>query len=205
MNIVTSGSDVSFDYTPCSKSYNACARSLVIGEVIFSLWLNQLAPYLRRCIKCLQKNSLWGFGIAILLPMVVHYGVSTFSPCPKDRDYRVENFKELHERGSLEDKLRLEQKRSTLKKELEKHKKHFQKRLFFVAAPIGIIVIFAGSVIGTPVVGTGLMFGGILTLMNVYIWYWSELQDWMRFLSLLFAMIFLIMVGYRKLAEPDKK
>ena len=153
----------------------------------------------------LAKKFALGFGIAILLPMVVHYGVSTFSPNPKDRDYRVENFKELHERGSLEDKIRLEQKRSTLKKELREHKKRFRKHLFFVAAPIGILAIIAGSFIGVPAVGTGLMFGGILNLMNGYFWHWSGLQDWIRFLSLLIAIIFLIFIGYRRFAEQNGK
>ncbi len=153
----------------------------------------------------LAKKFALGFGIAILLPMVVHYGVSTFSPCPKDRDYRVENFKELHERGSIEDKIRLEQKRSRLRKELIEHKKRFQKHLFFVAAPIGIIAIIVGSFIGVQAVGTGLLFGGILNLMNGYIWYWSELQDWMRFLSLLLALIFLIFIGNRRFAEQGGK
>lgn len=153
----------------------------------------------------LGKKFALGFGIAILLPLMVHYGVSTFSPCPKDRDYQVENFKELHERGFLQDKIRLEQERSRLKKELKAHKKRFQKHLFFVAAPTGIIAILAGSFLGVQAVGTGLMFGGILTLMNGYIWYWSELQDWMRFLSLLLALIFLIFIGYRSFAEQDGK
>lgn len=78
----------------------------------------------------------------------------------------------------------------------------FQRRLFFVATPIGLAAIIIGSFLAVQAVGAGLIFGGIFTLIDGYCWYWSELQDWMRFLSLLAAFVVLVVIGYVKF---DKK
>lgn len=153
----------------------------------------------------LAKKFALGFGIAVLLPMAVHYGVSTFSPRPKWQDYQIENYYERHERATPAEKVKLEEEQSGLEKERREHAKRFQKHLFFVTTPIGILAIIVGSVIAVQAIGTGLMFGGIFTLVDGYICYWSELPDWMRFLSLLIALVILIFIGYRKFIGQNKK
>ena len=35
----------------------------------------------------LAKKIALGFGLAIIFPMMIHYGVSTFSPAPKFESY----------------------------------------------------------------------------------------------------------------------
>lgn len=152
----------------------------------------------------LAKKFALGFGVAILLPMVIHYGVTTFSPRPKWRDYQIENYYERYKRATPEEKVRLEEERSRLAKERREHERRFQKHLFFVATPMGIIAIIVGSISAVQAIGTGLIFGGIFTLMDGYIWYWTELKDWMRFLSLLIAFIIIIFIGYRKFAGEEK-
>ena len=153
----------------------------------------------------IAKKIALGFGIAVILPMMVHFGVSTFSPRPKRQDYQVENYYQLHQRATTTEKIELEKEKSQLNKEFKEHKKRFQTHLFFVSAPVGIAAIIVGSVIVVQSIGTGLIFGGIFALLNGYRWYWSELQDWMRFLSLLVAFIILIFIGYRKFGGQDKK
>ena len=149
----------------------------------------------------LAKKIALGFGIAILLPLLIYYGVSTFSPPPRWEDYRIENYYQRHKDAAPEEKAELEKENSRLQEERKAHQRRFQKNLFCVAAPAGIIAIVVGSFIGVQAIGTGLMFGGIFTLMEGYISYWSALPDWMRFLSLLIALIILIFIGYRKLSR----
>ena len=149
----------------------------------------------------LAKKFALGFGIAIILPMLVNYGVSVFSPSPRWRDYHGSEYYQGSQGISLEQKAKLNEER---KKQTDKYRnaqKVYQRNLFFVSVPVGIISIILGSVILIQAVGTGLMFGGIFTLIYGYCWYWSELQDWMRFLSLLAAFAVLIFIGYRKLAK----
>ena len=153
----------------------------------------------------IAKKIALGFGIAVILPMMIHFGVSTFSPRPKRQDYQVENYYQLHQRATTTKKIELEKEKSQLNKEFKEHKKRFQTHLFLVSAPVGIAAIIVGSVIVVQSIGTGLIFGGIFALLNGYCWYWSELQDWMRFLSLLVAFIILIFIGYRKFGGQDKR
>jgi len=149
----------------------------------------------------LAKKFALGFGIAIILPMLVHYGVSTFSPSPKWQDrYNTYSYQK-YQNATPEEKIKLDQERDAATKRWQEKEKIFQRHLFMVAVPIGLAAIIIGAVSIIQAIGTGLMFGGIFTLVDGYCWYWSELQDWMRFLSLLVAFIVLVFIGYRKLAK----
>ena len=149
----------------------------------------------------LAKKFALGFGVAIILPMLVHYGVSTFSPAPKWQDRYETNYYQKYQKATLEEKAGLDEEKDAREKNWREKEKIFQKHLFLVAVPIGIASIIVGAVSSIQAIGTGLMFGGIFTLVDGYCWYWSELQDWMRFLSLLAAFVVLIFIGYRKLAK----
>ena len=147
----------------------------------------------------LAKKFALGFGIAIILPMMIHYGVSTFSSQPKWRDYQVKNYYERHRNASPEEKRQLEAEKERLDNQRKKEENRFQKHLFFVAVPLGILAIILGAFLPIQAIGTGLMFGGIFSVCEGYISYWSALNDSLRFLSLLFAFVVLIVVGYKKL------
>jgi hypothetical protein len=140
----------------------------------------------------LSKKFALGFGIAIALPLLIYYGVSTFSPPPKWQDYQP--------KGTF---VREEQER--LAQQYHVQAQRFARHLFFVATPLGIAAIIFGAVTAVEAIGTGLMFGGIFTVIEGYFWYWSELPPWMRFLSLLVAFGILIFIGYRQFARQDRK
>jgi hypothetical protein len=148
----------------------------------------------------LSKKFAVGFGIAIILPMLIHYGVSTFSLSPKLSDYYQNNY-DFNRNESAEQREKNRQEMQRKQVDFRNAQKKFQQHLFFVAVPIGIAAILVGASTPIQAIGTGLMFGGIFTVMDGYLWYWSELQDSLRFLSLLVAFIVLIYVGYRKLAK----
>ncbi len=149
----------------------------------------------------LAKKIALGFGIAVILPLLVHYGVSTFTPQPKWQDYYQYQNYGAEQGVSAQEKAKLEAERVEKERAYHKAEKVFQERLFIVAVPIGLGAIVLGGLGTVQAIGTGLMFGGIFTLTEGYCLYWSELQDWMRFLSLLVAFAVLIYVGYRKLEK----
>ena len=153
----------------------------------------------------LARRFALGFGIAIILPLMVHYGVSTFTSRPKWGDYEINNYYNRYNEASPTEKKILEEEREQQQKQYEDARQFFQRNLFFTAVPIGIVTIIIGSMSAIPGVGAGLMFGGIFTLVDGYCWYWTKLQDWMIFLSLLVAFIILIFIGYRKLSMQKSK
>lgn len=151
----------------------------------------------------LAKKFALGFGIAIVFPMMIHYGVSIFSPQPKWKDYQTENYYEKHKRATPEEQEKLEAKKNQLEEQRMKAEKRFQKRLFFVAVPLGITAIVVGAFLSIQAIGTGLMFGGIFSACDGYFNYWSELADSLKFISMLLVFIVLLIVGYKKL-EKEK-
>jgi len=147
----------------------------------------------------LAKKFAVGVGIAIIFPLMIHYGVSTFSPPPKWEDYRIKNYYEKHKRATPEEQKKLEEEQNRLDEQRKKAEKRFQKHLFFVAVPLGIIAIIIGAFLSIQAIGTGLMFGGIFSVCDGYFNYWYELADPLKFVSMLITFIVLIFVGYKKL------
>jgi len=121
----------------------------------------------------LSKKFALGFGIAVALPLLVYYGVSTFSPPPKWEDYFPSGSLVLRDR-TPEEQAKIEQEQSRRRQLYKEHEHHFVRSLFFIAAPVGIAAIIAGSFIAVEAIGTGLMFGGIFTVIEGYLWYWGH-------------------------------
>ena len=147
------------------------------------------------------KRFALGFGIAILFPMILYYGVDTFSPSPNWEEFRVENFSERHRRAGTEEQQQLEAERSELQEQFREEMVRFHKHLFYVSVPLGIAAVLAGAYIALPAVGAGLIFGGILGIILGYLSYWIELPEPVKFVSLLVAFIVLVVVGYNKLEK----
>lgn len=154
--------------------------------------------------SAVAKKFALGFGIAILFPLTVHYGVKTFSPEPRWENYQVEHYHTRYQKAPPEEQVKLEEQQDEMDKKRRQHEKHFQKNLFFVTTPLGIIAIILGSIIAIQAVGSGLMFGGIFCLIDGYVNYWSELPDAMRFGSLLLALATLLIIGFKKFNEQSK-
>jgi sterol desaturase/sphingolipid hydroxylase (fatty acid hydroxylase superfamily) len=149
----------------------------------------------------LAKKMALGIGLALIFPMLIHYGVSSFYPAPKWSDYIVEGQLDPQATPEQKQQRQAEQKQ---KQELRKAaQKRFEQHLFVVAVPLGLAAILLGAFVSVQAIGTGLMFGGIFSICNGYFNYWSELADWMRFLSLLAAFIALLFVGYKKIERKE--
>lgn len=142
----------------------------------------------------LARQIAIGFGIAVLFPLLVYYGTSTFHPAPKSADY----FRPTpppaastpeEQRAHFEEQ---EKQRAAYREAA----REFGQALIFAATPLGIAAILLGTFIPLHSIGTGLILGGILTVGAGYWNYWSYLEDWMRFVSLLIGFAILLFVGY---------
>ncbi len=149
----------------------------------------------------LAKKFALGFGIAIILPMLVYYGVSTFSPPPKFQEYYPAYIDIGDQKMDAAQRKDVQKERQQKLDRYKSAQKSFSRHLFYTAAPIGVAAILIGAFSSIQAIGTGLMFGGIFTLTTGYLCYWSELADGMRFLSLLIGFIVLMYIGYKKLAK----
>jgi hypothetical protein len=138
----------------------------------------------------IAKKIALGFGIAVVFPMLIHYGVSTFVHPPK--------WEQFHLRG------RYDESASPLDMDAYKMaEKRFQEHLFAFAVPLGLVALMVGAYSRFPAVGAGLMFGGIFSIGDGYFTYWSELADALKFISLILAFLLLLFLGYRRLERNE--
>lgn len=152
------------------------------------------------------KNFALGFAIAVMLPFAVHYGVITFSPAAKYYCVSKDDF--VKAQGAAQDSRTMTSEQAAIKVKLEAEydggNKRFSKHLFFVAVPAGILLIATGLVILIPGIDSGLMFGGLLTLMYGFFTYWSDLPVGVRFVSLVGGLALFIVIGVMKRGKNCK-
>jgi hypothetical protein len=142
----------------------------------------------------LARQIAIGFGIAIILPLLIHYGVSTFHPAP-----RLESpIAQLAPNATADERKEYFAQQQQRQKAYAAAAKEFARILVIVATPLGIAAILIGAYLSLQAVGTGLIFGGILTVTWGYWSYWSHLDDWIRFVSLFAGFAILIFVGSRR-------
>ena len=73
---------------------------------------------------------------------------------------------------------------------------------FMILIVVGLIsVIIGGLFLKKEAVGSGIMGGGVLTMIYASMRYWDSIQDYARLLILGIAIAVLIWVGYKKLKD----
>jgi len=140
----------------------------------------------------LAKKFALAFGLAVIFPAMIHCGVSMFSPQPRWQDYTVAP---MIDSNSTEWQQKEAERRAA--------EKVFEKHLFAVAVPLGLVAIVVGAFFLSPAIGAGIMFGGIFSVCDGYFNSWAELSATLKFFSLLATFVVLLLVGYKKL-EPKR-
>ncbi len=159
----------------------------------------------------LARQIVIGFGIAIIFPLLIHYGVATFHPAPKYQDFNsprptLPSDSSVDERKAYAEKVR---EHSETQKQLQEAfaqaNKQFARILAVVSAPLGITAILVGAYLSFQTIGAGLILGGILSIGWGYWGYWHHLDDWIRFLSLLAGFAVLLFVGIKRGSTQPRK
>jgi len=151
----------------------------------------------------LARQIVIGFGIAVVFPLLIYYGVASFVTPPHFMDAYgnlppVEPNATPAERKARADLV--QQRQDDFKRRAEA----FARVLILVATPLGIAAMLIGAYLPLRDIGTGLILGGILTVGHGYWSYWDHLQDWRRFVSLLLGFVVLLFIGYRRFAVAGR-
>ena len=151
----------------------------------------------------LARQLAIGFGIAIIFPMLIHFGVATFHPVPKLQSFVTVRLAPSPSAPTEERKEYAEQRKQAEDAYAEAARQ-FARTLVIVAAPLGIAAILIGSYLPFLAVGTGLILGGIFSVGWGYWSYWGYLDDWIRFVSLLVGFAVLLFVGVKRTSTSRK-
>ncbi|MBI2631805.1 hypothetical protein HYW75_02270 [Candidatus Pacearchaeota archaeon] len=82
-------------------------------------------------------------------------------------------------------------------KEFNIAQEKYRVKVFFIALPLGIIIIALGAIFfGLESVGAGLMAGGVGIIIYGVSGYWQYTKDWIRFLISLAGLIIVIWLSY---------
>lgn len=147
----------------------------------------------------LARQIAIGFGIAVIFPLLVYYGVSTFHPAPNRQTF-FQNAMPLPPDATPQQRKEYADQQRSRQETYNAAAKDFARTLVTVSTPLGIAAILIGAYLTIHAIGTGLIFGGIFSVVWGYFGYWQYLEDWVRFVSLLAGFAILVFVGYRRIA-----
>ena len=104
----------------------------------------------------LAQKIILGFGFAVVLPLLVHYGIEAFHPSvPTPESYdEVRRLRQREEQSTGDEKVQLRDQRERMEAELRTQERASSRLHFFIG----------GSLVGAQAIGGGLMLGGIFTL-----------------------------------------
>jgi hypothetical protein len=150
----------------------------------------------------LARQIAIGFGIAVIFPFLVYYGVATIYKAPQmqyavTRAIMPPNPTPEERQKYMQEQQAQRQEQNKRQEEYKIAAKDFARHLVTIATPLGVAAVFVGAYLPLYAIGTGLIFAGIFTVGFGYWNYWSFLEDWIRFVSLFAG--FLI-VGYYRVA-----
>ena len=77
----------------------------------------------------------------------------------------------------------------------------YNRNVFFIVVPLGLVAILFGLFIGYEVVGSGMMFGGILLVAYGTMRYFSEMSKLMRVVVIFLELVILVIISIRKLKK----
>ncbi len=151
----------------------------------------------------LARKIILGFGFAAVLPLLVHYGIEAFhASIPSLEAYaEIARLRQREGEASGDEQVQLRDQRERMEAELGTQQRASSRLHFFIGAPLGIAVTVAGSLVGAPAIGGGLMLGGIFTFTEGCFYRWGDLEPVGRFLVLLVAFAVLLWIGYQRLHE----
>jgi hypothetical protein len=149
----------------------------------------------------LARQIAIGFGTAIIFPLLVYYGVSTFFHAPKWPDFHA-GITIYNPKPTPDELAERQAKQKAESDAYAEANRVFSLELLYIAAPLGYLAIIIGSRGPTSGLYNGLIFGGILTVTIGYCSHWVYLENWLRFVSLLAAMAVLVLISYWRVSRP---
>lgn len=79
----------------------------------------------------------------------------------------------------------------------------YNRNIFFVLLPVGLIVVILGLYLLVDYLGAGLMFAGLIIMFYATFRYFSDMSKILRALVILIELLVIMWIGYRKI--EDKK
>ena len=151
------------------------------------------------------KDLALSFGIALVFPLTVYYGIMLFSPTYDymERSSFNEQIWKKSQGASEDEKAKLSAEKEKFEKSWNEKILRIEKIHFYASVPLGILTVVVGTFLQPAYLGGGLMFGGILTTFWGVSAYWRHLSDVFKLIGLLIMLTLLSLLGFRANAKNN--
>lgn len=135
---------------------------------------------------------VYAVAIAIVLVLVVMFGVEAFYPSPQYPEYPEPI--PAYDSPEYEE---WEQERAEAWDEYEQEVAMYERNIFFVVLPLGVVFAVGGTFVRPrlDIFGAGLILGGIGTMISAITPY--NLDNMLRFAGIAATLAVLVFVGYK--------
>lgn len=83
--------------------------------------------------------------------------------------------------------------------EFQKVQSEYNRNVFFIIAPIGLLVVVLGIFLSVDYLGAGLMFAGLITMFYATVRYFSDMSKLLRALVILVELVIIMWIAYKKI------
>jgi len=176
----------------------ACVLALGIGAFFYGA--SNMASEIMHTREFVKQVAIW-LSITTLLPLVTYYGSNAFQPPPDSDLYHTKNrdleqaMSDAEDEKNLEERKRLRTQLNQLEDAHDEAVEVYQRRIFWVACPLGLVSLIVGTFLSNQPVGAGLMFGGLGSLTTGCYSYWDKMDGRLRLASLLLSLAIVIVLG----------
>ena len=79
----------------------------------------------------------------------------------------------------------------------------YNRNIFFILLPVGLIVVILGLYLLVDYLGAGLMFAGLIIMFYATMRYFSDMSKILRALVILVELLVIMWIGYKKIDEHN--
>ncbi|MBD3354500.1 hypothetical protein GF361_00785 [Candidatus Woesearchaeota archaeon] len=148
------------------------------------------------------KHNILMIGIAIIFALFVGYGIDTFYEAPEYEDFCNESERLRPVKLNQSDMEEFNAKQNQCWEQYDAAREPYNRNVFIITLVIGLAAVIAGSFfMKVESVSSGIMAGGVLTIIYGTLRYWGDMHKYLRFSVLTIVLIILIWIGYKKFRD----
>ncbi|MGV8172295.1 MAG: hypothetical protein ACP5OA_06410 [Candidatus Woesearchaeota archaeon] len=80
-------------------------------------------------------------------------------------------------------------------------KQKYNRNIFFVLLPLGLIIVILGIYLTVDYLGAGLMFAGLIVMFYATFRYFSDMSKILRAIVILIELLVIMWIGYKKIEQ----
>ncbi len=152
--------------------------------------------------KAKSKKNILTISIMIIFVLFIGYGIETFYSSPKYYDFCNDTrYYDEIEKNDSNNSISLKEQEACFN-EYDLVRERYNRNVFIIALFIGLAALLAGAlVLKTETVSSGIMGGGVLTIIYGTLIFWGNMSKYIRFAVLAFVLFILIWLGYKKFKD----